>query len=394
MTVLLNSLNILYSFSMVNKLNLMNLCDFAPEYIRSIQPYQPGKPIAELAREMGLDESCVIKLASNENPLGASPLALDAMINALHDVALYPDGSGYELKAALSKRYAVDPGQIILGNGSNDILDLAARVFLKPGAAAVYSQHAFAVYPLVVQMIGANGISVPARDYGHDLHAMLSAITPETRIVFIASPNNPTGTLSSADDLFRFMERVSRDVLVVLDEAYNEYLPEANKADSIKWLKQFPNLLITRTFSKAYGLAGVRVGFGLTHPDVANLMNRVRQPFNVSSIGLVGALAALQDVEFVQKSYALNRAGMLQLTDGFRKLGIEHIPSYGNFISFLVKGDVTNTPKVYQSLLQQGVIVRPLGIYEMPHHLRVTIGLESENKRFLESLEYAMGELV
>ena len=372
----------------------MNLCDFAPEYIRSIQPYQPGKPIAELAREMGLDESRVIKLASNENPLGASPLALDAMINALHDVALYPDGSGYELKAALSKRYGVNPDQIILGNGSNDILDLAARVFLKPGAAAVYSQHAFAVYPLVVQMIGANGIPVPARDYGHDLPAMLDAITPETRIVFIASPNNPTGTLSSADDLLRFMERVSRDVLVVLDEAYNEYLPEANKTDSIKWLKQFSNLLITRTFSKVYGLAGVRVGFGLTHPDVANLMNRVRQPFNVSSIGLVGALAALQDAEFVQKSYALNRAGMLQLTEGFRKLGIEHIPSYGNFISFLVQGDATNTTKVYQSLLQQGVIVRPLGIYEMPHHLRVTIGLESENKRFLESLEYAMGELV
>jgi len=379
---------------MVNKLNLMNLCDFAPEYIRSIQPYQPGKPIAELAREMGLDESRVIKLASNENPLGTSPLALDAMINALHDVALYPDGSGYELKAALSKRYAVDPEQIILGNGSNDILDLAARVFLKPGAAAVYSQHAFAVYPLVVQMIGANGISVPARDYGHDLHAMLSAITPETRIVFIASPNNPTGTLSSASDLLCFMERVSRDVLVVLDEAYNEYLPEANKADSIKWLKQFPNLLITRTFSKVYGLAGVRVGFGLTHPDVANLMNRVRQPFNVTSIGLVGALAALQDAEFVQKSYALNRAGMLQLTDGFRKLGIEYIPSYGNFINFRVQGDAPNTPKIYQSLLQQGVIVRPLGIYEMPHHLRVTIGLESENKRFLESLEYAMGELI
>ncbi|MEK7301726.1 MAG: histidinol-phosphate transaminase, partial [Pseudomonadota bacterium] len=339
----------------------MNLCDFAPEYIRSIQPYQPGKPIAELAREMGLDESRVIKLASNENPLGASPLALDAMINALHDVALYPDGSGYELKAALSKRYGVNPDQIILGNGSNDILDLAARVFLKPGAAAVYSQHAFAVYPLVVQMIGANGIPVPARDYGHDLPAMLDAITPETRIVFIASPNNPTGTLSSTDDLLRFMERVSRDVLVVLDEAYNEYLPEANKADSIKWLKQFSNLLIARTFSKVYGLAGVRVGFGLTHPDVANLMNRVRQPFNVSSIGLVGALAALQDAEFVQKSYALNRAGMLQLTEGFRKLGIEHIPSYGNFISFLVQGDATNTTKVYQSLLQQGVIVRPLG---------------------------------
>lgn len=368
----------------------MNLCDFAPEYIRAIQPYQPGKPISELAREMGLDEACVIKLASNENPLGTSPLALDAMIKALHEVSLYPDGSGYELKAALSKRYGVDPEQIILGNGSNDVLDLAARVFLKPGAAAVYSQHAFAVYPLVVQMIGANGISVPARDYGHDLHAMLDAITPETRIVFIASPNNPTGTLSSEDELYCFMERVSRDVLVVIDEAYYEYLPEANKPDSIKWLKQFPNLLITRTFSKVYGLAGVRVGFGLTHPDVANLMNRVRQPFNVNSIGLVGALAALQDAEFVQRSYALNRAGRLQLADGFRKLGIEYIPSYGNFISFRVKGDATNTPQVYQSLLQQGVIVRPLGIYEMPHHLRVTIGLESQNKRFLESLENAM----
>ncbi len=371
----------------------MNLCDFAPEYIRSIQPYQPGKPISELARELGLDETTVIKLASNENPLGTSPFALEAMINALHQIALYPDGSGYELKTALSKRYDVDPDQIILGNGSNDVLDLAARVFLKPGAAAIYSQHAFAVYPLVVQMIGANGIAVPARDYGHDLPAMLDAITPETRIVFIASPNNPTGTLSTEEELYCFMERVSRDVLVVMDEAYYEYLPEANKPDSIKWLKQFPNLLITRTFSKVYGLAGARIGFGLAHPDVANLMNRVRQPFNVSSIGLIGALAGLHDAEFVQRSYALNRAGMLQLTDGFRRAGIEYIPSYGNFISFRVKGDAANTPKVYQSLLRQGVIVRPLGIYEMPHHLRVTVGLESQNRRFLESLSHAFEEL-
>ncbi|UJP05830.1 MAG: histidinol-phosphate transaminase [Nitrosomonas sp.] len=371
----------------------MNLCDFAPEYIRSIQPYQPGKPISELARELGLNEAYIIKLASNENPLGASPIALDAMINTLHDIALYPDGSGFELKAALSKRYDVAPEQIVLGNGSNDVLDLAARVFLKPGAAAVYSQHAFAVYPLVTQLIGANGIAVPARDYGHDLPAMLDAITPETRIVFIASPNNPTGTLSGEEELLQFMERVSRDVLVVMDEAYYEYLPEASKPDSLKWLKQFPNLLITRTFSKVYGLAGVRVGFGLTHPDVANLMNRVRQPFNVSSIGLVGALAALRDAEFVQRSYALNRAGMMQLTDGFRKLGVEYIPSYGNFISFRVKGAAANTPKVYQRLLQQGIIVRPLGIYEMPHHLRVTIGLEAQNTRFLDSLEPILGEL-
>ncbi|MCB1983937.1 MAG: histidinol-phosphate transaminase [Burkholderiales bacterium] len=371
----------------------MNLCDFAPEYIRAINPYQPGKPISELAREMGLDEHSIIKLASNENPLGTSPLALEAMIQELHNVARYPDGSGFELKQALSKLYAVDTEQIILGNGSNDVLDLAARVFLKPGATAIYSQHAFAVYPLVTQTIGANGISVPARDYGHDLFAMLDAVTPETRMVFIASPNNPTGTLSDADELHRFMERVSRDVLVVLDEAYYEYLPATNQTDSISWLQQFPNLVITRTFSKVYGLAGVRIGFGLAHPDVANLMNRVRQPFNVSSIGLAGALAALQDTEFVQRSYALNRAGMLQLTDGFRKLGIEHIPSFGNFISFKVEGVATNTQKIYQSLLRQGVIVRPLGIYEMPHHLRVTIGLESENQKFLKSLEHALGEL-
>jgi histidinol-phosphate aminotransferase len=371
----------------------MNLCDFAPEYIRAIQPYQPGKPISELAREMGLDEGNIVKLASNENPLGASPLALEAMIRALHDIARYPDGSGFELKQALSQRYGIDSGQIVLGNGSNDVLDLAARVFLKPGATAIYSQHAFAVYPLVTQTIGAKGISVPARDYGHDLPAILDAITPETRMVFIASPNNPTGTLSGSNDLLRFIERVSRDVLVVLDEAYYDYLPPANKPDSISWLKQFPNLVITRTFSKIYGLAGVRVGFGLAHSEVANLMNRVRQPFNVSSIGLIGALAALEDTEFVQRAHALNRAGMLQMTDGFRKLGVKYIPSYGNFISFEVKGDAVNTLKVYQNLLRQGVIVRPLGIYEMPHHLRVTIGLEYENQRFLQSLEYALEEI-
>ena len=372
----------------------MNLCDFAPEYIRTIHPYQPGKPISELARDMGLDEQNIIKLASNENPLGTSPLALEAMMVALSDVALYPDGSGFELKAALSKRHSVDPEQIILGNGSNDVLDLAARVFLKPGAASVFSQHAFAVYPLVTQAIGAHGISVPARDYGHDLHAMLDAITPETRIVFIASPNNPTGTVSSEEDLLRFLERASQDVLVVLDEAYNEYLPNTHKTNSLAWLKQFPNLIITRTFSKAYGLAGARVGFGLAHPDVANLMNRVRQPFNVNSIGLAGALASLQDNEFVERSFALNRSGMLQITDGLRKLGVEYIPSYGNFITFQVAGDSSNTIKVYESLLRQGVIVRPLGIYEMPQHLRVTIGLASENQKFLESLENAIGELV
>ncbi len=366
----------------------MNICELAPEYIRAISPYQPGKPISELAREMGMDERFIIKLASNENPLGTSPLALEAMSKALDEVALYPDGSGFELKAALSRRYGVTSNQIVLGNGSNDVLELAARVFLKPGASAVYSQHAFAVYPLVTQAVGASGISVPAINYGHDLDAMLDAVTPETRIVFIANPNNPTGTLLTPSAVLRFLERVSQDVLVVLDEAYNEYLPSTIKADSIGWLKRFPNLLITRTFSKAYGMAGVRVGFGLAHEEVSGLMNRVRQPFNVNSIGLAGAVAALEDVEFVKRSYALNQAGMLQITTGLRQLGIEYIPSYGNFLSFRVPGDVK---AVNQSLLKQGVIVRPIGIYEMPQHLRVTVGLESENRKFLRSLEIALG---
>src|SRR5690349_2109649 len=366
----------------------MNLCELAPEYIRAISPYQPGKPISELAREMGIDPRFIVKLASNENPLGTSPLALEAMSKALNEVALYPDGSGFELKAALSQRYGVASGQIVLGNGSNDVLELAARVFLKPGASAVYSQHAFAVYPLVTQAVGASGISVPAINYGHDLDAMLDAVTPETRIVFIANPNNPTGTLLAPSAVLRFLERVSPDVLVILDEAYNEYLPSSVKADSIGWLKRFPNLLITRTFSKAYGMAGVRVGFGLAHEEVSGLMNRVRQPFNVNSIGLAGAAAALEDVEFVKRSYALNQAGMLQITTGLRQLGIEYIPSYGNFLSFRVPGDVK---AVNQSLLKQGVIVRPIGIYEMPQHLRVTIGLESENRKFLRSLGIALG---
>ena len=297
----------------------MNLCDLAPEYIHSIAPYQPGKPISELAREMGLDESSIIKLASNENPFGTSPLALEAMEKALNEVMRYPDGNGFELKNALSEKYAVDSDQIVLGNGSNDVLELAARIFLKPGTSAVFSQHAFAVYPLVTQATGATGIVVPAKNYGHDIDAMLDAITPETRIVFIANPNNPTGTFLPAPDILRFLKRVSRDVLVILDEAYNEYLPDISRVDTIKWLDSFPNLLITRTFSKIYGMAGIRIGFGFSHPRVSGLMNRIRQPFNVNSIGLSGALAAINDTEFVKRSYALNQAGMLQISTGLRQ---------------------------------------------------------------------------
>ena len=368
----------------------MNLCDLSPEYIHSIAPYLPGKPISELAREIGLDESSIIKLASNENPLGTSPLALEAMEKALNEVMRYPDGNGFELKKALSEKYVTNSDQSILGNGSNDVLELAARVFLKPGTSAVFSQHAFAVYPLVTQATGATGIVVPAKNYGHDIDAMLEAITPDTRIVFIANPNNPTGTFLPAPDVLRFLEHIPRDVLVILDEAYNEYLPDTSRVDTIKWLDIFPNLLITRTFSKIYGMAGIRIGFGLAHAQLSGLMNRIRQPFNVNSIGLAGALAAINDTEFVKRSYALNQAGMLQITTGLRQLGLTYIPSYGNFLSFKVENG--KTAAVYQYLLQRGIIVRPIGIYEMPEFLRVTVGLASENNKFLQLLESAIKE--
>lgn len=365
----------------------MNPCDLAPEYIRAIAPYQPGKPISELAREMGLNEAAVVKLASNENPQGPSPLARKAIAQALDQMALYPDGNGFELKAALSRYYKVAPGQIVLGNGSNDVLELAARVFLTPGAAAVYSRHAFAVYPLVTQSMGARGIVVPARNFGHDLQAMARAITPQTRLVFIANPNNPTGTLVQPAELLDFLRAVSKQVMVVLDEAYNEYLADELKGESVAWIEEFPNLIVTRTFSKAYGLAGLRVGFALARPEVADLMNRVRQPFNVNSLAQAAATAALSDTEFVKRSFDLNRAGMVQITAGLKKLGIDYIPSYGNFLSFRI-GDALG---VYQKLLRQGVIVRPIGIYDMPEHLRVSIGLAHENQRFLDALAVSLG---
>jgi len=364
----------------------MDICDLAPNHIRAIAPYQPGKPISELAREMGMDEVRIIKLASNENPRGVSPLARRAIEAALPELARYPDGNGFELKQALSRRHGIPQERIVLGNGSNDVLEMAARAFLAPGLAAIYSQHAFAVYPLAVQAAGATGIEVPARDYSHDLAGMRRAVTPATRLVFIANPNNPTGTLVPARELEAFITGLPRDVLVVLDEAYNEYLAEELRSDSIGWLKRFPNLVVTRTFSKVYGLAGLRVGYAFAAAGVADLMNRVRQPFNVNSVALAAATAALDDTGFVRKSFELNRSGMRQLTDGFKRLAIEYIPSFGNFVSFRAK----DAAGVYQKLLRAGVIVRPIASYGMPQHLRVTVGLESENARFLAALEQAL----
>lgn len=355
----------------------------APEYIQKIAPYQGGKPITELAREMGLQVNDIVKLASNENPLGISPKAEFAIQEAILDIARYPDGNSYALRDVVSNKFGVTHQQIVFGNGSNDILELAARAFLTPGSETVYSQHAFAVYPLVTQATGATGIVVPAVDYGHDLAAMLEAITPNTRIVFIANPNNPTGTLLSKAALYDFLKQAPAHVLVVLDEAYDEYLPADLKSEAISWLSEFPNLLISRTLSKAYGLAGLRIGFGLCHREIADMMNRVRQPFNVNNVAQAAAMASLQDDDFVARSYALNQAGMAQLTQGFDKLGLRYIPSYANFIS--VK--VGNAAAVNQQLLQKGVIVRPVANYEMPEYLRVSIGLFAENARFLSVLE-------
>jgi len=361
-------------------------CDLAPGYVRAIAPYQPGKPISELARELNLEPESIIKLASNENPLGVSPLAMAAMQQAIANLARYPDGNGFELKQAIVKTFGVSMLQVVLGNGSNDVLDMAARAFLSPGVEAIYSQHAFAVYPIATQTIGAKGIEVPAKHFGHDLDAMLKAVTAQTRMVFIANPNNPTGTLLRGEELLRFLRAVPASVIVVLDEAYNEYLEPGLKTDSIGWLAQFPNLVVTRTFSKAYGLAGLRVGYALGHPDVIDLMNRVRQPFNVNSISLAAAAAALEDIDFVRRSYELNANGMRQITQGLEKLGLSYIPSFGNFISV----NVGDAAKVFQQLLRRGVIVRPVAGYGMPNHLRVSTGLESENQRFLDALKASL----
>lgn len=365
---------------------MTRLCDLAPSYIRSIAPYQPGKPIAELAREMGLDPQQIVKLASNENPLGVSPRALEAMYIALEEVARYPDGNSFALRDAICTKFGLQPQQLVFGNGSNDILELAARAFLSPGAEAVFSEHAFAVYALVTQATGAIGVTVPAKNFGHDLDAMLAAINARTRMVFIANPNNPTGTLLQKDALRNFLQQVPKSVVVMLDEAYDEYLPEALKSESMDWLEEFSNLIISRTFSKAYGLAGLRIGFGIAAPEIADIMNRVRQPFNVNSVAQAAAVASLADEAFVARSYALNQAGMLQITRGLDELELQYIPSFGNFLSFRV-GDAA---KVYQRLLQAGVIVRPIANYGMPEYLRVSIGLFAENARFLEALQQTL----
>ena len=362
----------------------MSIADRALPYVKAISPYQPGKPITELAREMGIPVDSIVKLASNENPLGMSPKARQAVEAAIGGLERYPDD--FDLKKKLADRYALAQSRVVLGNGSNDILELVARSFLAPGASAVFAQHAFAVYPLATLVTGAELIVVPAKDFGHDLDAMRAAIRPDTKIVWIANPNNPTGTFLPYDRLYAFIQSVPSDVVVVLDEAYNEYIPAEERVDTVAWLAEFPNLLIARTFSKIYGMAGLRIGYALTSEDIAGLMNRVRQPFNCNNLALAAACAAIDDTEFLTESYQTNLNGMAQILAGLKQLGLSHVPSKCNFVTFLVADGAS----INQKLLKQGVIVRPLGGYGMPNHLRVTIGTAAENQRFLDALAIAL----
>jgi histidinol-phosphate aminotransferase len=359
----------------------------APDYIKAIAPYQAGKPIDELAREFGLDPAGIVKLASNENPLGMPASAQQAVTRVLTGLGRYPDPNGFDLKTALSSRYRVPASWITLGNGSNDLLELASLALLAPGASAVYSQHAFTVYRLATQARGARHIVVPARNFGHDLSAMLQAIDDDTRLVFVANPNNPTGTFLPADQVQSFLEQVHAQhgtrVTVVLDEAYNEYLDPELRFDSARWVERYPNLIVTRTFSKAYGLAGLRVGFAIAQPALTDLLNRVRQPFNVNSLAQVAAIAALADTAFLEESYQLNKAGKAQLVAAFERLGLTYVPSFGNFV--LVR--VGDAPRFNLELLKRGVIVRPVAGDGLPHWLRVSIGLPAENARFIQALE-------
>ncbi|WP_213879750.1 histidinol-phosphate transaminase [Pseudomonas sp. dw_358] len=351
--------------------------------VQQLSPYVPGKPVDELARELNLDPAAIIKLASNENPSGPGAKSVAAIREALEELTRYPDGNGFDLKAALSTRYGVSADQITLGNGSNDILELVARAYLAPGLNAVFSEHAFAIYPIVTQAVSAGARVVPAKDYGHDLPAMLAAIDDKTRLVFVANPNNPTGTWFGPQALSEFLDAVPEHVLVVLDEAYIEYAQGGDLPDGLNFLAAHPNLLVSRTFSKAYGLAALRVGYAISAPVIADVLNRVRQPFNVNSLALAAACAALLDTDYLVRSRELNAAGMQQLEDGFRALGLSWIPSRGNFIA--VDVGTAGLP-VYTALLAEGVIVRPVTGYGMPNHLRVTIGLPAENSRFLEAL--------
>ncbi|WP_295400141.1 histidinol-phosphate transaminase [uncultured Thiocystis sp.] len=355
---------------------------FAAPWIAGLTPYVPGKPISELERELGIRDS--VKLASNENPLGPGPKARAAIVAMLDEIGRYPDGGGFDLRRVLADFHNVSPASITLGNGSNDVLDLVARTFLQPGVESLFSEYAFAVYPIATQAVGATARIATARDYGHDLNAMAALVTDQTRVVWIANPNNPTGTWLSAQALKSFLGALPKTCVAVIDEAYTEYVSEPDFPDTTHWIESCPNLIVTRTFAKAHGLAALRVGYGISDPRVADLLNRVRQPFNVNAMAQAAAAAAITDREHVRASVELNRAGMRQLTEAFVRLGLDYIPSVGNFVTLNLGRPAG---PVNDALLHRGVIVRPVGNYGLPNHLRISVGLVQENARFIDALE-------
>ncbi len=353
--------------------------------IAGLNPYQAGKPIDELARELGISD--IVKLASNENPRGPGEAVQAAIARELGSLSRYPDGNGYVLKEALVKHLGVDAAQITLGNGSNDVLDLVARVAVQPGTEVVVAEHSFVVYRLATISAGGTLVEVPAKNYGADLDAMLAAVTDKTRLVFLANPNNPTGTWIKRDALTAFLDALPERVWVVVDEAYFEYGEDPDYPDALALLPAHPNLIVTRTFSKVHGLAALRVGYGVSSAEFADLLNRARQPFNVNSLAMAAAVTALADQEFVSESLALNKAGMQEVVAGLDALGLEHIPSLGNFVTF----DCGRSgPEVFDAMLKLGVIVRPVVEYGLPDHIRVSIGLPEENARFLATLPGAL----
>lgn len=357
--------------------------------VRAIAPYIGGRPISEVAREYGLEENNIIKLASNENPLGIPESAKVSMLKVMHDLGRYPDSNGYELKNVISKKLQVPDHWITLGNGSNDILELVTRSVAQSGDEIIFSKHAFAVYPLATQAVGAKSIEVDAKpeDLGHDLSAMLNAITKCTKLIFVANPNNPTGSFLTGQEIDEFIKQVPSHIVVVVDEAYNEYLSAEQQYDAIAFVRKYPNVLVSRSFSKAYGLAGLRLGFAIAQSHLTDLLNRIRQPFNVNSLAMAAAIAAFQDEAFLEKGAKLNRAGYQQLTQAFQSMNLHYLPSAGNFVLVKVGDDDGAGARVNLALLKAGIIVRPVANYGLPQWLRISIGLPEENAALILALQ-------
>jgi len=355
-------------------------------YLKDLPTYQPGRPIEEVARELNLPAHEIIKLASNENPLGPSPLALAAMQKVLANLNLYPDGNAFYLKQKLAEKLGVAPANLVLGNGSNEIIEFVGHTYFAPGVDVMVSQFCFAIYPLVTKLFGANLITVPAKNHGHDLPAMLKAITPQTRVVFVANPNNPTGTLVPREEVIQFVNAIPENVLLVMDEAYIEFLDEPLDLASLVRLGVRPNLLLMRTFSKIFGLAGLRLGYGIGHPELIVALEKIRQPFNINSIAQAGALAALGDDEHIRKTRQNNFSGLEFFQRTFRDMKLEYVQSAANFI--LVR--VGEGQRVFEAMQKQGVIVRPMGGYQLGEWIRISVGTPKENERCLGALKVAL----